>query len=73
MSFKVNQVSRAEKFTCPQCEKKFILRGTNLTQVKMRRKRKPNYVGPFCHKHCAAKYQYYKLSQYQKQLKLPFD
>lgn len=72
MPFHVNQVSRAEKFICPHCEKKFILRGTNLTQVKMRRKRSDKYVGPFCHKFCAAKYQYYKLSQHQLQLKLPF-
>lgn len=71
-AFKINQLIKSQKFTCPYCEKEIHLRGTKLTQYKMRKKRSPNYTGPYCNRECASKYAYSKLYDYNHQLKLPF-
>lgn len=45
-----------ESFNCPTCNTKFILRGSQLTQVKMTRKKRPSYKGPFCKPDCRYKF-----------------
>lgn len=71
-AFKVNHITLSKRFTCPQCNTSFVLRGRKLSQWKMNHKRKSSYHGPFCNRLCAARYNYSRLSDANNQLELPF-